>query len=130
MTTLEVINRLYEAGLTITLQPSGSINLKPTKLVTPSLVNLVKVRKKDLVKYFTEKDDLKQLPKLVGYQATYDSDPLLEELIELGNQICNYWRDSEDARDQMRSDILSYPPHQREALMGTLKGSLKDDRPR
>ena len=130
MTTLEVINRLYEAGLTITLQPSGSINLKPTKLVTPSLVNLVKVRKKDLVKYFTEKDDLKQLPKLVGYQATYDSDPLLEELIELGNQICNYWRNSEDARDQMRSDILSYPPHQREALMGTLKGSLKDDRPR
>ena len=130
MTTLEVINRLYEAGLTITLQPSGSINLKPTKLVTPSLVNLVKVRKKDLIKYFTEKDDLKQLPKLVGSQATYDSDPLLEELIELGNQICNYWGDSEDARDQMRSDILSYPPHQREALMGTLKGSLKDDRPR
>ena len=30
----------------------------------------------------------------------------------------------------MRDDILSYPPYQREALMATLEGSLRSEKPR
>jgi len=61
MTTLEVINHLYEAGLSVTLQPCGSLNLRPTKLVTPTLIDLVRNHKQDLIKYFIEKDCWRRL---------------------------------------------------------------------
>ena len=125
MTTLEVINHLYEAGLSVTLQPCGSINLRPSKLVTPSFVNLVKGHKQDLIKYFNEKNDLKHPPKLVGSQATYDRDPLLEQLLHLGNQISDYWNDSEVARAAMWDDIVFYPPNKREVLAQALKSSVR-----
>ena len=125
MTTLEVINHLYESGLSVTLQPCGSINLRPSKLITPSFVNLVKGHKQDLIKYFNEKNDLKHPLKLVGSQATYDRDTLLEQLLHLGNQISDYWNDSEVARAAMRDDIVSYPPNKRKALAQALKSSLR-----
>ena len=61
----------------------------------------------------------------IGFNPSHDSDPLLEILLDLGNKICYFWDDSEVARAEMRSDILSYPPHQREALLATLEGSLR-----
>lgn len=61
----------------------------------------------------------------IGFNPSHDSDPLLEILLDLGNEICDFWDDSEAARTEMRSDILSYPPHQREALLATLEGSLR-----
>jgi len=126
MTTLEVINHLYKAGLSVALQQGERINLKPSNLVTPVLVNLVKFHKHDLIKYFKEKDTPKTTkPKLVGFHQIYASDPLIKALLELGEQICDYWNDSEAARAEMRDDILSYPPNQREALMTTLEGSLR-----
>jgi hypothetical protein len=67
---------------------------------------------------------------LTGFDPSHDSDPLLEILLDLGSQICDFWNDSEAARAEMRADILSYPPHQREALMATLEGSLRAKKPR
>ena len=67
---------------------------------------------------------------LFGFDPSHDVDPLLEILLDLGNQICDFWEDSEDARAEMRADILSYPPHQREALMATLEDSLRAEKPR
>ena len=67
---------------------------------------------------------------LTGFDPSLDGDPLLEILLDLGNEICDYWNDSEAARAEMRDDILSYPPHQREALMATLEGSRRADKPR
>jgi hypothetical protein len=67
---------------------------------------------------------------LFGFNPSHDVDPLLEIILELGIEICDYWNDSEAARAEMRSDILSYPPHQREALMATLEGSLRAKKPR
>lgn len=66
---------------------------------------------------------------LIGFDPSDDGDPLLEILLDLGNQICDYWNDSEAARAEMRDDILSYPPHQREALMATLEGSRRAEKP-
>jgi hypothetical protein len=128
MTTMEVINHLYKAGLSVTLQQGERINLKPTNLVTPVLVNLVKFHKQDLIEYFKEKDTLKTTkPKFVGFHQIYDSDPLLKVLLEFGEQICDYWNDSEAARAEMRDDILSHPPNQRKALLTALGGSLKTE---
>jgi len=67
---------------------------------------------------------------LIGFNPSHDGDPLLEILLDLGNEICDFWKDSEAARAEMRDDILSYPPHQREALMATLEGSLRAEKPR
>lgn len=67
---------------------------------------------------------------LIGFDPPHDGDPLLVLLLELGGQICEYWNDSEAARAEMRDDILSYPPHQRKALMATLEGSLRVEKPR
>ena len=76
-------------------------------------------------------DERNAQPKpLTGFDPSRDGDPLLEILLDLGNQICDFWKDSEAARAEMRSDILSYPPHQREALMATLEGSLRAEKPR
>ncbi len=76
MTTMEVINHLYKAGLSVALQQGERINLKPTNLVTPALVNLVKVHKQALIKHFNEKDTPKTTkPKLVGFHQIYNSDP-------------------------------------------------------
>ena len=128
MTAQEVISHLYEAGLSVALQKGEIINLKPTNLVTTDLVSLVKVNKQALIEYFKERDATKT--SLLGFHPIYDGDPLLGELLHLGNQICNYWEDSEFARAEMRSDMLSYPTHQRVALMATLEGSLRADKPR
>ena len=67
---------------------------------------------------------------LIGFDPPHDDDPLLVLLLELGEQICDLWNDSEAARAEMRDDILCYPPHQRAALMTTLEGSLRADKPR
>ena len=128
MTTQEVINHLHTAGLSVALQTGEIINLKPTNLVTTELVNLVKVHKQALIAFFKEEDATKS--PIAGFHPIYDSDPLLGKLIVIGNQICNYWGDSESARAAMRLDILSYPTHQRAALMATLEGSQRADKPR
>ena len=76
-------------------------------------------------------DEENTQPKpLIVFDPSHDGDPLLEILLDLGNEICDFWKDSEAARVEMRDDILSYPPHQREALMATLEGSLRAERPR
>ena len=67
---------------------------------------------------------------LFGFDPSRDVDPLLEIILELGIEICDYWNDSDAARAEMRSDILSCPPHQGEALMATLEGSLRAEKPR
>jgi hypothetical protein len=67
---------------------------------------------------------------LIGFNPSIDGDPLLEILLDLGNEICDFWNDSGAARAEMRADILSYPPYQREALMATLEGSLRAEKPR
>ena len=66
---------------------------------------------------------------LAVFDSSHDGDPLLGLLLELGKQICDYWNDSEAARVEMRDDILSYPPHQRKALMATLEGSVRSKKP-
>jgi hypothetical protein len=128
MTTQEVINHIHKAGLSVALQTGEIINLKPTNLVTTDLVNLVKVHKQALIEYLKEKDATKT--PIVGLHPIYVGDPLLGELLDLGNQICDHWKDSEAARAEMRSDILSYPTHQRASLMATLEGSPRAYKPR
>ena len=71
-----------------------------------------------------------QTKTLIGFDPPHDDDPLLVVLLELGEKICDLWNDSEAARAEMRDDILCYPPHQRAALMATLEGSLRADKPR
>jgi hypothetical protein len=108
------------------LEQGERINLKPTILVTPVLVNLVKFHKQALIKYFKEKDIPKTtVPKLFGFHQIYDSDPLLKALLELGELICDYWNDSEAARTEIVADILSCPPPRRKALLAALGSSLR-----
>jgi hypothetical protein len=71
-----------------------------------------------------------QTKTLIGFDPPHDDDPLLVVLLELGEQICDHWNDSESARAEMNSDILSFPTYQRVALMATLEGSLRADKPR
>ena len=67
---------------------------------------------------------------LTGFDPSLDGDPLLVFLLELGDQICDYWNDSEAARAEMKADILATPPHQRDALLAALEGSLRSENPR
>ena len=79
----------------------------------------------------SSRDEGNTQPKpLICFNPSHDVDPLLEILLDLGNQICDFWNDSDAARAEMRDDILSCPPHQREALMATLEGSRRAEKPR
>ena len=128
MRTQEVINHLYKSGLSVALQQGERINLKPTNLVTPVLVNLVKFHKQALINYFKEKDTPKTTkPKFLDFHQIYDSDPLHKALLELGELICDYWNDSEAARTEMVADKLYCPPHQRKGLFAALGGSLRKE---
>ena len=62
---------------------------------------------------------------LAVFDLPCDGDPLLVLLLERGEQICEYWNDSEAARAEMVADILSHPPHQRKALLAALNGSFR-----
>jgi hypothetical protein len=64
---------------------------------------------------------------LFGFDPSRDVDPLVVLLLELGDQICDYWNDSEAARAEMREDILSCPPPQRKALLAALGGSIRTE---
>jgi hypothetical protein len=68
-----------------------------------------------------------QIKPLMGFDPSLYGDPLLVLLLELGEQICDYWNDSEEARAEMVADILAYPLHQRKALLTALGGSLKTE---
>jgi len=64
---------------------------------------------------------------LAVFDSSHDFDPLLVLLLELGEQICDYWNDSEAARAEMVADILSCPPPQRKALLAALGGSIRTE---
>ena len=76
----------------------------------------------------TSDEGITQPKPLFGFDPSHDVDPLLEIILDLGIEICDYWNDSEAARAEMRDDILSYPPYQREALMATLEGFLRSEK--
>ena len=67
---------------------------------------------------------------LTVFDLPCDGDPLLVLLLERGEQICDFWKDSEAARAEMRDDILATPPHQWDALLAALEGSLRAENPR
>ena len=96
---------------------------------TVDLLQKLRVAKVAIVASTPDEGNTKPKP-LFGFDPSHDVDPLLEILLDLGNQICDFWEDSENARAEMRADILSCPPHQREALMATLEGSLRAEKPR
>ena len=64
---------------------------------------------------------------LAVFDPQCDGDPLLFLLLERGEQICDYWNDSEAARTEMVADILSCPPPQRKALLAALGGSIRTE---
>ena len=97
--------------------------------VTVATVATVDLFQKPCVASTTDEGNT-QPKTLIGFDPPHDDDPLLVVLLELGEQICDHWNDSESARAEMKSDILSFPTHQRAALMATLEGSLRSDKPR
>lgn len=51
--------------------------------------------------------------------ATQKTEPLptAHDLVRAGMRSCDYWRDSEAARDQMRRDCMEIPAQQRADLI-------------
>jgi len=107
----------------------GGGDVTVATVATVDLVQKLSVAKVAKVASTPDEGNTKPKP-LFGFDPSHDVDPLLEILLDLGNQICDLWEDSETARAEMRDDILSYPPYQREALMATLEGSLRSEKPR
>ena len=107
----------------------GGGDVTVATVVTVDLLQKISVAKVAIVASTPDEGNTQPKP-LFGFDPSHDVDPLLEIILELGIEICDYWNDSDAARAEMRSDILSYPPHQREALMATLEGSLRAKKPR
>jgi hypothetical protein len=107
----------------------GGGDVTVATVVTVDLLQKLSVAK--VASVASTPDEGNTQPKtLFGFDPSHDVDPLLEILLDLGIEICDYWNDSDAARAEMRDDILSYPPYQREALMATLEGSLRSEKPR
>ena len=118
MSLLEKLQSKWD-GVDVTVATVATVDLfqKPSVAKVASVAN-------------TPYEGNTQPKTLIGFDPPHGDDPLLVVLLELGEQICDHWNDSESARVEMRLDILSFPTHQRVALMATLEGSLKADKPK
>ena len=118
MSLLEKLQSKWD-GVDVTVATVATVDLfqKPSVAKVASVAN-------------TPYEGNTQPKTLIGFDPPHGDDPLLVVLLELGEQICDHWEDSEAARAEMRSDILSYPTHQRASLMATLEGSPRAYKPR
>lgn len=53
----------------------------------------------------------------ISQHRSANLDPVLVELLNEAMRVCDLWRDSQAARDQMRDDIYQTPPHLRADLL-------------
>lgn len=97
MTPADVCRAVYEAGLTVRAD-GDSLVVKPSDRLTPALRELLVTHKPELIQFLI------------------DAEQTAIELVEAAMRACDYWQDGEPARNEMRSDCASVPPHQRADL--------------
>ena len=59
----------------------------------------------------------------ISREPRADIDPVLADLLTNAMQVCDRWRDSDDAREQMRRECLETPPHLRADLLAHFRGT-------
>lgn len=57
----------------------------------------------------------------VGGKGMVENGPSAEELLDVAMRACAYWRDTTQARDQMRTEVLEVKPEHRTELLNMFR---------
>lgn len=93
MKATTLLAQLWDDGITITLAPDGVNLVAPPNRLTPEQRQIIKANKPALIDF------------LVQAGATTDA------AIAAAMRRCDEFNDGAAARQQMRQDVLSMPPH-------------------
>jgi hypothetical protein len=112
MTVRHVLEEVSSAGLTLRLTTTGRVNARPVDRLTPTLRELLKEHKAELVVA------LRQSVSITGKATrTTGGDELDRQLLEAAMRCCDYWKDSPEARAQMVTELRAIPRDQRQDLL-------------
>lgn len=112
MTVSRVLEEVSKAGLTLRLTTTGRINARPADRLTPTLRELLKEYKVELVVALRQ-----SVPITCKATRTTGGDELDRQLLEATMRCCDYWNDSPEARAQMVAEIRAIPRDQRQDLL-------------
>lgn len=120
MSAAEVLEELAAAGIEIELKSNGNLSV-PAGALTNEQRAAIKAHRAEII------ERVRQAQRLTA------------ALISAAMRACDFWGDSEEARQAMRQDVLSYPPAMRPELLAyfnsryspapDLSGHKQDKRP-
>ena len=109
----DVLKEVSRVGLTLRLTSEGGINAKPVDRLTPALRDLLKAHKAELAANLSQQTHLKHKePKVVPAEDELDG-----QLLEAAMRACDFWSDSQIARENMAADIKATPNQLRQDLL-------------
>ena len=100
----KILTLLWGHGFHVSLTADDSLKVSPSSTLHPKLRELILANKTEIV-------------ALLGKAKETTS-----WLIEAAMQVCDRHNDSEAAREEMRQDILSTPPHLQQDLLDHFTG--------
>jgi len=103
MTPESIMAELLEAGIEPAVSEDGRHILVPAGRLTDEQRRAILAHKAALIERIKE------------------SARLTCELLDAALRACDHWRDSPEAREQMRQDVLATPPHLRGDLLEHFK---------
>lgn len=99
MTPTALLAELWSNGVSITLADDGVNLVAPAGCLTPAQREFIKANKPALIEF------------LMQASATTDA------VIAAAMHRCDQFNDNEAAREQMRLDVLTVPPHQQADML-------------
>ncbi|GKT16230.1 hypothetical protein AVHY2522_10920 [Acidovorax sp. SUPP2522] len=104
MTAQSILAELLACGIDLECTPDGTTLTVPAGVLTPAQRAQVLQHKPELIRLVLE------------------SSQLTSDLMRAAMHVCDRWKDSPAAREQMRRDVLSTPLHLRADLLQHLRG--------
>jgi hypothetical protein len=104
MNPTTILAELWADGVSITVAPDNANLVAPANRLTPAQREFIKAHKPALIDF------------LMQARATTDA------VIAAAMRRCDQFNDNEAAREQMRQDVLTVPPHQQADLLDHFNG--------
>lgn len=107
MTAEAILFELLECGITPTVTPDGDGIEVEAGLLNDAQRAAIRANKYELI------------------ACIQDAAQIISELMTAAMRACDYWRDSPQAREQMRREILETRPEHREELLRMFKSDYQ-----
>lgn len=107
MTPADVLRQAYAMGLSVTIAPSGNLLASPARLLTPEMRASLVAHKPELLEFLREAE-----------QTT-------AAVIDAAMTACDHYGDGQEAREEMRRDVLETLPPLRADLLAHFRQNYR-----